>query len=138
MNQPLRFDDARNWLFVAQLLTDPQARIQYIFVAKPIRARLLREAVRRRAPTALIARAESVLVQPAKGNPHRSHFHVRIYCPLSDRPECLDVAPLWAWYPEPDANPRPARTAQAGGPDRNAIASATRSKQASNRSVPVE
>lgn len=97
----LRFDDARNWELISRLVTDPDARVQYIFVARPIRARLLREAVRRKASATVIDRAETVLVQPARGNPHRSHFHVRVYCALSDRPMCRDVAPFWAWYPAP-------------------------------------
>jgi penicillin-insensitive murein DD-endopeptidase len=95
----LRFDDARNWELVAKLVTDPDARVQYIFVARVIKNRLLREAVRRKAPAQTIERAESVMVEPARGNPHRSHFHVRIYCAPSDRPMCRDVAPFWAWYP---------------------------------------
>jgi penicillin-insensitive murein endopeptidase len=98
-NGGLRFDDARNWELVAKLVDDADARVQYIFVANTLRQRLLREAARRKAPAALVARAASVLVEPAHGNPHRSHFHVRIYCAPSDRPGCLDVAPFWAWYP---------------------------------------
>jgi hypothetical protein len=47
----------------------------------------------------MIERAEAVMVEPARGNPHRSHFHVRIYCAPSDRPTCRDVAPFWSWYP---------------------------------------
>jgi penicillin-insensitive murein endopeptidase len=95
----LRFDDARNWELVSRLVTDPDARVQYIFVARVIKSRLMREAARRKAPASTIERAEAVLVQPARGNPHRSHFHVRIYCAPSDRPMCRDVAPFWAWYP---------------------------------------
>lgn len=95
----LRFDDARNWELVAKLVSDPDARVQYIFVARAIKNRLMREAVRRKAPANVIERAEAVMVEPARGNPHRSHFHVRIYCAQSDRPTCRDVAPFWAWYP---------------------------------------
>lgn len=95
----LRFDDARNWELVARLLSDPDARVQYIFVARVIKARLLRQAVRRKASAQTIERAETVMVEPARGNPHRSHFHVRIYCAPSDRPMCRDLAPFWAWYP---------------------------------------
>jgi penicillin-insensitive murein endopeptidase len=95
----LRFDDARNWELVARLVSDPDARVQYIFVARVIKNRLLRQAVRRKASAQTIERAEAVLLEPARGNPHRSHFHVRIYCAPSDRPMCRDVAPFWAWYP---------------------------------------
>jgi penicillin-insensitive murein endopeptidase len=95
----LRFDDARNWELVSRLVSDPDARVQYIFVARAIKNRLMREAVRRKASAQTIERAESVLVEPARGNPHRSHFHLRIYCAPNDRPMCRDVAPFWAWYP---------------------------------------
>jgi penicillin-insensitive murein endopeptidase len=102
----LRFDVARNWQLVAKLVDDSDARVQYIFVAHSIRQLLLSEAVRRKADPSVIARAASVLIEPAHGNPHRSHFHVRIYCPLSDRPACVDVAPFWSWYPGTRPEPR--------------------------------
>jgi penicillin-insensitive murein endopeptidase len=111
-NADLRFDDARNWELLAKLVTDPDARVQYIFVCRQIRNRLLREAVRRRAPADTIARAETVMVEPARGNKHRSHFHLRIYCSPGDRPMCRDVGPFWAWYP--GAIPLDARSAHAG------------------------
>lgn len=98
-NPGLRFDVARNWTLVSKLVEDDDARVQYIFVSRGLRELLLRHAVRRKASPAIIARATSVLVQPAHGNPHRSHFHVRIYCSPTDRPLCLDVAPYWPWYP---------------------------------------
>jgi penicillin-insensitive murein DD-endopeptidase len=95
----LRFDDARNWELVAKLVDDADARVQYIFVAHDIKQRLLREAARRNASAELVSRATAVLVEPSHGNPHRSHFHVRIYCSPADRSVCLDVGPYWAWYP---------------------------------------
>jgi penicillin-insensitive murein DD-endopeptidase len=98
-NQYLRFDDARNWELVAKLLSDGDARVQYIFVGAHLKHRLLAEAVRRRAPAAVIERARAALVQPARGHPHRNHFHVRIYCAPSDRALCHDRAPFWPWYP---------------------------------------
>ena len=98
-NGGLRFADARNWELVAKLVSDADARVQYIFVARVLRQRLLTEAARRGAPSDVIARAAQVMVEPSHGNPHRSHFHVRVYCAPADRPACKDVAPFWAWYP---------------------------------------
>jgi penicillin-insensitive murein endopeptidase len=98
-NEDVRFDVARNWELVSKLVDDSDARVQYIFVGSRLRKLLLREAARRKAPASVIDRASSVLMQPSHGNPHRSHFHVRIYCPPTDRPQCLDVAPFWPWYP---------------------------------------
>jgi penicillin-insensitive murein DD-endopeptidase len=98
-NEVLHFDDARNWELVARLITDPDARVQYIFVADSLKARLLRTARRRRAPATVIARAETVMIQPSHGHPHRNHFHVRVYCSPDDRPTCRDREPFHPWYP---------------------------------------
>jgi penicillin-insensitive murein endopeptidase len=98
-NQYLRFDDERNWELVAKLLTDGDARVQYVFVASTLRQRLLDQGARSGASRALLERAKAALVQPAHGHPHRNHFHVRIYCAPADRTQCHDQAPFWPWYP---------------------------------------
>jgi penicillin-insensitive murein endopeptidase len=98
-NESLRFDDIRNWELVSRLVTDPDARVQYIFVADTLRARLIATAHRRHASARAIHRAETVMMQPSHGHPHRNHFHVRIYCPPADRPACEDREPFHAWYP---------------------------------------
>jgi penicillin-insensitive murein endopeptidase len=95
----LLFDDARNWTLVEALLRDPDARVQYVFVARHLRDRLLDEARRRGAPAWLVARAERVLLQPTHGNPHHDHFHVRVYCADRDRGVCRDKEPYWPWVP---------------------------------------
>jgi len=97
--QALRFDDHRNWELVRRLVADGDARVQYIFVSRPLRARLLAEGQRRNAPEVVLRRAAQVLMQPRGRHPHRNHFHVRIYCPPDSRPTCEDVAPYWPWYP---------------------------------------
>ena len=98
-NESLSFDDARNWELVSRLVSDADARVQYIFVAETLKQRLLRTARRRHASRRIVDRAEAVMVQPAHGHPHRNHFHVRIYCPPADRPLCEDREPFHAWYP---------------------------------------
>jgi len=75
------FDDARNWALVAALLGDPQARVTHLFVASPLRARLLAYAERTGAPTHLRLRAAELMQQPHGTLPHDDHFHVRIACP---------------------------------------------------------
>jgi penicillin-insensitive murein endopeptidase len=100
-NQYLRFDDARNWELIAKLLSDGEARVQYVFVANYLKHRLLAEGARRNAPEPLLERLRSALVEPAHGHPHRNHFHVRIYCAPADRALCKDKAPFWSWYPGP-------------------------------------
>lgn len=116
-NEGLRFDDARNWELVARLLTDADARVQFIFVSRAIQARLLAQARRARAPARILERARQVMVQPSGAHPHANHFHVRIYCPPDDRPRCQDRPPFWPWYPgfvgrplgDPPVNARAAR-----------------------------
>ncbi len=98
VNRGLRFDDARNWELVSRLITDGDARVQYVFVSKTIRQRLLKTAHTRFAPSPVIARASRVLVQPAEGHAHQNHFHVRIYCAPKDLPHCKDRAPYHPWH----------------------------------------
>lgn len=75
------FDDAKNWALVAALLDDPATHVSHIFVAAPLRARLLAYADRLGAPAALRVRAAITMVQPHGSLPHDDHFHVRISCP---------------------------------------------------------
>lgn len=86
----LEFDTARNWTLVRHLLSDPRVVVQWIFVAVPLRNRLLDYALRQGEPESLRHRATRVLVQPRDSSPHADHFHVRIACPDGDRPACID------------------------------------------------
>ncbi len=75
------FDDAKNWALVAAMVTDPEARVTHLFVASPLRARLLAFAEGAGAPASVRMRAAEVLQQPHGTLPHDDHFHVRIGCP---------------------------------------------------------
>lgn len=102
------WDDAANWTFVETLLTDRETPVQHVFVSNALRSRLLREARRRSASPEMIDRLQRALLQPGSGpRAHREHFHVRMYCPPSDRPECRDRGPYWYWLP-PELTPNPA------------------------------
>ena len=83
------FDDARNWALVAALLSDPAARVSHIFVAAPLKARLLAYAERMGVPLPLRIRASETLAQPHGALPHDDHFHVRIACP-SHMAKCVE------------------------------------------------
>ncbi|GAB5541285.1 MAG: hypothetical protein SangKO_010450 [Sandaracinaceae bacterium] len=99
------FDPARNWDLVAALVSDPTTSVQYILVAPDIRRRLMEEGERRSVDPALLERVR-IATEPHRGSrSHRSHFHVRIYCPVDDRPECVDEPPYHAWY---EGEPAPA------------------------------
>lgn len=87
----VRFDDARNWELIASWLSDPEAQVLQIFVARHLRARLLAQAANAGASVALRNRAAEVLIQPRKALPHDNHFHVRIACPRGSD-ECVNFA----------------------------------------------
>ncbi len=94
----LHFDVARNWLFVRTLLASRRPTVQYIFVARPLRALLLRWARSHGESAELLRRAARVLHQPTDSSPHDNHFHVRIYCSAHDRAlGCRDSGPRWPW-----------------------------------------
>jgi penicillin-insensitive murein endopeptidase len=90
------FDVARNWVLIEALLTHPEVQPQYIFVANPIVSALLAYGRRRHASADVMQRAEAIMRQP-RGSPHRSHFHVRIFCPRDDVPTCEDDPPFYPW-----------------------------------------
>ena len=75
------FDDAKNWALVAALVGDPEAHVTHLFVAAPLRARLLAYAERAGAPQETRMRAAELMQQPRGVLPHDDHFHVRIGCP---------------------------------------------------------
>jgi len=99
-----RFDDARNWALLVAFVDDPMAEVQHVLIASHLRARLLDYARRTSAPEDQIHRVD-VVTSPIRGSEvHDNHFHVRIYCSVGDRPECLDRPPLHPWY---DGTPSP-------------------------------
>ncbi|HVH46345.1 MAG TPA: penicillin-insensitive murein endopeptidase [Labilithrix sp.] len=76
-----QFDDSKNWAFIAAIAGDAQARVTHIFVASPLRTRLLQYAEKIGAPHAIRVRASELMAQPRGALPHDDHFHVRIGCP---------------------------------------------------------
>ncbi len=88
-----QLDDAKNWALIEALLDYPHARVQYIFVARSLRKRLLKEGERQGATEEILELARKVVQQPSRGSAHRTHFHLRIHCPEDDLPRCLDLEP---------------------------------------------
>ncbi len=105
------FDDARNWALIEAWLTDPQTRINRVFVSEHLRERLLAYARRVGASAPVRARAAEVLFQPSTA--HDDHFHVRIGCPRNQR-ACLEFVTREA--PKRQTTPR----GRASGPRRRA------------------
>jgi penicillin-insensitive murein endopeptidase len=101
--QIVKFDVARNWKLVEEMLLDPEADIQWIFTSNGIKSLLLDWALRKNRDIELIKRAATVLHQPSDSYPHDDHFHVRIYCPRSEPdPYCVDTGPVWPWVSNPN------------------------------------
>ena len=76
----LRFDVEREWLLVRELLSDEQARVQWIFIQDNVKAILLAWAQARGEPTEIVWRASQVMLQPHPGGAHDDHIHVRTAC----------------------------------------------------------
>jgi penicillin-insensitive murein endopeptidase len=104
-----KFDDAKNWALVEAMVGDPQAHVTHIFVAAPLRARLLGYAERSGVPAATRIRAAELLQQPRGALPHDDHFHVRIGCPVG-MSGCVENPAMRArrgGTPDVGARPRP-------------------------------
>ena len=86
------FDEARNWDLVEALLTDDKANVRYLFIANPLRAKLLAQAAKKHATKELIARAAAAMMSPSEADVHDDHIHVRIACPESMRGVCIEDA----------------------------------------------
>jgi penicillin-insensitive murein endopeptidase len=84
------FDDARNWALVSSIVGDGHAHVTHVFVATPIRARLLAYAEKTGASGAIRSRAAELMAQPHGSLPHDDHFHVRIACP-SGMDKCIEL-----------------------------------------------
>ncbi len=98
----VRFDVARNWLLVRALVTDPEASIQYLFVARWLEALLIEYAIAADADPEVVWRAELVLRQPGDSAPHDDHFHIRIACtPAEMAGGCEGGGPQRPWLPLP-------------------------------------
>ncbi len=100
----VRFDDARNWALLVAFVDDPMAEVQHVLIAGHLRQRLLDYGRVIGAAEDAIHRVELVTAPIRGSERHDNHFHVRIYCSVGDRPECLDRPPLHPWY---DGTPSP-------------------------------
>ena len=105
-----RFDTARNWSLVEALLTDPEIRVQWVFVSQALEDRMLEHATRHKKPRWLVEYARTVMYDPPDAPTHNDHFHVRIYCPRDDRFHgCVDRGVVWQ---------HEKKTFKYGGPER--------------------
>jgi penicillin-insensitive murein endopeptidase len=88
-------DVPRTWLLIKELLTAPEAPVQWIFMYQPLANRLVDHARSIGEPDELIARARRAVRQPSDSARHDDHLHVRVYCAAADRGYgCVDIGPM--------------------------------------------
>jgi len=88
-------DVPRTWLLVKNLVTAPEATVQYIFMYEPIAELLIDHAKKAGEPPEVIAKVRRALKQPGDSARHDDHMHVRVYCAATDREYgCVDIGPL--------------------------------------------
>jgi len=91
----ITIDIPRTWLLVKELLTAPEAVVQWVFMYDPIAAKLLEHAESTGEPEWLIERARKAVKQPGDSARHDDHMHVRVYCSPADRMYgCVDGGPM--------------------------------------------
>ncbi|MBA3538833.1 MAG: penicillin-insensitive murein endopeptidase [Deltaproteobacteria bacterium] len=88
----LTVDIPRTWVLVRELLTAPEANVQWIFMFEPIALAIIDHAIAQREPEGLIARARLAMKQPGDSARHDDHMHVRVYCAPRDH-ACRDIGP---------------------------------------------
>src|SRR5262244_1797739 len=91
----ITIDIPKTWLLVKELVTAPEAAVQWVFMYEPIAARLIAHAEASGEPEELIARARQAMKQPGDSARHDDHMHVRVYCSQGDRAfGCVDSGPM--------------------------------------------
>lgn len=104
----IRLDEARTWHLVEALVTDTEAPVQFIFLARHLEERLLEEGRRQGASEELLRRVDAVIDAERA---HTNHLHVRIYCPVDDVPRCSEDPPFHDWVDRSAAREAIARAA---------------------------
>lgn len=81
-------DGRRTFLYLVALLEDEAARVQVVLIASDLRELVLAAGRRLDVTQETLDRVREI-TRPRQGSAsHRSHLHVRIECPESDRPRC--------------------------------------------------
>lgn len=94
----VRLDVAREWLLVKTLVSDPDARVQWIFVSDVVKAMLEQWALSRGEPSDVLVRTMQVMAQPARGGVHDDHLHVRSTCSPDEMASgCEPIGPRRPW-----------------------------------------
>ena len=96
-----RFDVERNAAFVEALFEHPASLVQYFFIARPLKAKLVARWEKTRLEPELLAQLKVALRQPGDAAPHDDHLHLRIACPREDVcGGCVQKGRERAWIPD--------------------------------------
>lgn len=88
-------DVPRTWLLVKELVSAPEAPVQFIFMYEPLAQMLIDHAKQIGEPQEVIIKARLALKQPGDSARHDDHLHVRVYCSAADREYgCQDMGPM--------------------------------------------
>ena len=91
----ITIDVPRTWQLVKDLVTAPEATVQFIFMYEPITQLLIDHAKQAGEPEWIIVKVRRALRQPGDSARHDDHLHVRVYCAPTDREYgCQDFGPL--------------------------------------------
>ena len=94
----LLFDVERNWALIEALLAHDSTQVQFLFISNPLKRELLRHARSQRVPRRVLERAETVMSQPGRRNPHNDHLHLRLYCSVGDIERgCVNLGRVHPW-----------------------------------------
>lgn len=106
----LRLDVEREWLLVKSLVEDEEARVQWLFVSRPVEAMLIEWARARGESGETIVRAMDAMLQPGPpAQAHDDHIHLRIACdPEEIAAGCEPTGPARPWIDALDARRGPA------------------------------
>ena len=96
----LRLDVERQWLLVKALVEDTEARVQWLFVSRPVEAILVEWARARGEPGETILRAMDAMLQPGPpAQSHDDHLHLRVACdPDEIVAGCEPTGPVRSWW----------------------------------------
>jgi penicillin-insensitive murein endopeptidase len=95
----VRLDVPRQWVLVRTLLTNPEAHVQWLFVARWLEALLVEYAEALGEPQEIIWRAQKVLHQPSDSANHDDHIHMRLACTPDEAVAGCSGGPRWSWLP---------------------------------------
>ncbi|MFK7984414.1 MAG: penicillin-insensitive murein endopeptidase [Sandaracinaceae bacterium] len=97
-NGPVCIDGRRTFMLLAAMVEDPVARVQWVLLSPGVREQVLASGRRSHVSDEVLSLVQEI-TRPRHGSEaHDDHIHVRIYCPVDDRPRCRDRAPFHRLY----------------------------------------